>query len=95
MLNLPLKEFILVAKNRNINGYKSMPKDKLLRIINDIKRDRRSLFKSKKEDTKKILYKPTRNNLFKLKREKIKKGINKPAKKNLFKSKIKSQQNSL
>ena len=69
MLNLPLKEFILVTKNRNINGYKSMPKDKLLRIINDIKRDRKSLFKSKKEETKKILYKPTRNNLFKLKRE--------------------------
>ena len=34
MLNLSLKELRLIAKNRNINGYKSMPKDKLLRIIN-------------------------------------------------------------
>ena len=33
MLNLSLKELRLIAKNRNINGYKRMPKDKLLRII--------------------------------------------------------------
>ena len=35
MLNLSLKELRLIAKNRNINGYKSMPKDKLLGIINN------------------------------------------------------------
>ena len=35
MLNLSPKELRLIAKNRNINGYKSMPKDKLLRIINN------------------------------------------------------------
>ena len=28
MVNLSLKEFRLIAKNRNISGYKSMPKDK-------------------------------------------------------------------
>ena len=65
-----------------------MPKDKLLRII-DNKKDRKSFFKSKKGKTKKGLYKPTRYSLFKLKREKIKKSLNKPPKKNLFKSKIK------
>ena len=47
-----------MAKNRNISGYKGMPKDKLLRMINNTssnnnssnnnKRDRNSLFKSKK-----------------------------------------------
>ena len=37
MLNLSLKEMRLIAGNRNINGYKSMPKDKLLRIINSKK----------------------------------------------------------
>ena len=46
---LPLKELRLIAKNKNINGYKNMPKDKLLRIFNNNnKRDRKSLFKSKK-----------------------------------------------
>ena len=65
MLNLSLKELKLVAKNRNINGYKSMPKYKLLRIINNNKRHRKNLFKSKKEETKKSSYKPTRNSLFK------------------------------
>ena len=30
MLNLSLKELILTAKNVNINGYESMPKDELL-----------------------------------------------------------------
>ena len=34
MLNLSLKELRLIAKNRNTNVYKSIPKDKLLRIIN-------------------------------------------------------------
>ena len=86
MENLSLKE-----PKRNISGYKSMPKDKLLGIINNNnnKGDRKSLFKLKKEETKKSLYKPTRNSLFKLKREKVKKNLNKPAKKNLYKLKIK------
>ena len=58
----------------------------MLGIINDIKRDRKkSLFKLKKDKTKKSLYKPARNSLFKLKRERIKKNLNKPATKNLFK----------
>ena len=35
MKNLSLKELRLIAKNRNINGYKSMPEDELLRIINN------------------------------------------------------------
>ena len=96
MENLSLKESRLIAKNRNISGNKSMPKDKLLGIIinnnnnnNNNKGDRKSLFKSKKRNQKKSLYKPTRNSLFKLKREKIKKNLNRPVKKNLFKSKIK------
>ena len=73
MLNLSLKELKLIAKNRNINGHKSMTKDKLLIIINNNnnnnnnnKRVRKSLFKSKKEETSKSLYKPTRNSPFKL-----------------------------
>ena len=70
-----------MAKNRNICGYKSMPKDKLIRIINNNERDRKSLFKSKKEETKKGLYKSTRNSTFKLKREKIKRSLYRPAKK--------------
>ena len=81
MLHLLLKELRLVAQNRSINGYASMPKDKLLRIISNNKGHRKSLFKSKKEETKKSLYKPTRNNLFKLKRGNIKKSLKKPAKK--------------
>ena len=40
MLNLSLKELRLIAKNKNINGYKPMPEDKLLR---------NSLFKLKRE----------------------------------------------
>ena len=69
MLNL--KELRLIAKNRSISGYKSMPKDKLLRTINNNNtEDKKSLLKSKKEEAKKSRYKPTRNSLFKLKREK-------------------------
>ena len=94
MQNLSQKELRYIGKNRNITGYKSMPKDKLLRIIDnnnnnndddddDDRGDRKSLFKQKKG-----LYKPTRKNLFKLKREKIKKSLYKSARKNLFKSKI-------
>ena len=54
MLNLPLKKLRLIAEYRNIDGYKSMPKDKLLRILNDNKGDRKSLFKSKKGKQKKV-----------------------------------------
>ena len=53
MLNLSLKELRLIAKNRNINGYESMSKDALLRIINN-KRDRKSLLKSKKKKPKEV-----------------------------------------
>ena len=35
MKNLSLKELRGTAKSRNIDGYKSMPKNKLLRIINN------------------------------------------------------------
>ena len=82
MQNLSQKELRLIAKNRNISGYKSIPKDKLLRIINN-EGDRKSLFKSKKEETKKGLFKPTRNSSFKLKK-KIKKSLYKPATKKIF-----------
>ena len=71
----------LIAKNRNICGYKGMSKDKLLRIINNNERDRKTLSESKKEETKKGLYKPTRNSTFKLKREKVKKSLHRSAKK--------------
>ena len=62
MLNLSLKELRIIAKNRNINGYESIPRDKLLRIINNSNnnnnnnnnRDRKSLFKSEKEERKKL-----------------------------------------
>ena len=54
MLNLSLKELSLIAKDRSINGNWSMPKDKLLRIINNKKGDRKSLLKSEKEETKKV-----------------------------------------
>ena len=54
MRNLSQKELRLKAKNRNIYGDKSMPKDKLLRMINNNERDRKSLFESKKEEPKKF-----------------------------------------
>ena len=54
MLNLSLKELRLIAVNRNINSYKNMPKDKLLIIINNKKRDKRSLFKLKGEKIRKV-----------------------------------------
>ena len=82
MLNLSLKELRLIAKNRNINGSKSMPKDKLLGIINNITRETERAFLNKKEKTKRSLYKPTRN-------KKIEKSLNKLADNYLFKSKIK------
>ena len=37
MLNLSLKELKLIAKNRRINGHKSVSKDKLLSMINTSK----------------------------------------------------------
>ena len=45
VLNLSLKKLKLTAKNRNANGFKSMLKDKLLKIIKDNNEDRESLFK--------------------------------------------------
>ena len=54
MLNLSLKKLRLIAKNRNINGYESMPKDILLRIINSKMGDRKSLLNQKKKKTKKV-----------------------------------------
>ena len=80
MQNLSRKELRLIAKKTNICGYKSMAKDKLLRILNNNERDRKSFFKSKKEETKKALYKPTRNSNFKLKGEKIRKSLYRPTK---------------
>ena len=53
MLNLSLKELRLIAKNRNINGYESIPKDRLVKISNNNKGDRKSLLKPKKEEAKK------------------------------------------
>ena len=35
MQNLSQKELRIIAKNRNISGYKNRPKDKLLRLINN------------------------------------------------------------
>ena len=73
MENLSLKELRLIAKNRNIKGYKIMLEDKLLGITNNNnnnnnkdnnKGDRKSLFKSEKEEIRKIIYDP-KNNLFK------------------------------
>ena len=55
MQNLSQKELKLIVKKRNICGYKSMPKDKLLRIINNNEGDRQSLLKSKKSETKSSL----------------------------------------
>ena len=56
MLNLSLKELRLVAKNRNISGYKSLRKDKLSRIINNNKGDIKNLliYIYKKKETKKV-----------------------------------------
>ena len=35
MLNLPLNEWRLIAKNRGIKGYKSMSKERLLSALNE------------------------------------------------------------
>ena len=54
-LNLSLKEFRLIAKNRSINVYEGMPKDKLLRINNNKKGDKKRVFNLKKKKQKKPL----------------------------------------
>ena len=54
MQNLSQKGLRLIANNRNICGYKSMPKDKLLRIINSNERDKKSLFYQKKKKRKNV-----------------------------------------
>ena len=45
MQNLSLKELKLIAKDRSTNGYESMLKDKLSRIINNKKGDKKSFLK--------------------------------------------------
>ena len=45
MLSLSLKELRSITKIRNVEGYNSMPKDKLLRIINNNKKNKNSTFK--------------------------------------------------
>ena len=78
------KELRLIAEYRNINACKSMPKDKLSRILNNKNNnrgDRKTLFKSKKEENKESLYKPKRNSLFKLKRKKLRKCLTSQKKK--------------
>ena len=49
MPNLSLKELRLIAKKRNIIDNKSVPKGKLLRIINNKKTDRKCLINQKKK----------------------------------------------
>ena len=67
MLRLLLKQLRSIAKNRNIYGYKSMPKGKLLRIINNNnkKKNRNSICKLKRGEITKSLYEPTRKSIFK------------------------------
>ena len=92
MLNLSKKELVLIAKNRNINGYKNMSKDKLINAINISKpanNNKKKTFKSKREKIKEILMKPSNKNIFNSKRKEIKKSLTKPSKKKIFKSKIK------
>ena len=65
-----------------------MPKDKLLKIMNNKKGGKKSLLKLKKGRNQKMSLLANKNSLFKLRREKIKKSHHKPTKKTLFKSKI-------
>ena len=52
-----------------------MPKDKLSRIIDNQKRDRKSFLKTRKRRNQKILYRPTKNSLLKLKEKKLRKAF--------------------
>ena len=59
MVNLSLKELRLIAKNRNISGYKSIPKDKLLGIIsnkynNNTKETERVFLNNKKKKPREV-----------------------------------------
>ena len=65
-----------------------MPKDKLLKIMNNKKGGKKSLLKLKKGRNQKMSLLANKNSLFKVRREKIKKSHHKPTKKTLFKSKI-------
>ena len=59
MLSLSLKELRLIAKNRDIKGYKSMSKNKLLSIINtpEPRKEKKTIKDIRKENssTDKIL----------------------------------------
>ena len=64
LLDLLINEW----KLKGIKGYKRMSKDGLLSILNtakQIKNKRKSLFKSKRNKSRKSLYKPTGKSLFK------------------------------
>ena len=74
MLNLLLKELRLIAKNKNINGYESMPKDRLLKIINNNKGDIKSLFEPKNEEAKKAFIK-AKKSILKSKKKDPKKSL--------------------
>ena len=97
--NLSLKELRLIAKNKNINGYKRMSKDELLRIINNNnnnnnKGDRnRNIngYKNMQEDKllKIIIIRETERVFLNQKKEETKKGLYKPAKNSLFKEETK------
>ena len=52
-----------------------MPKDKLSRIIDNKKIDRKSFLKTRKRRNQKILYRPTKNSLLKLKEKKLRKAF--------------------
>ena len=85
MKNLSLKELRTIAKSRNIDGYKSMPKNKLLRIIkNNNKKNRNSFYEVTRNSLfkSKILYDATRTSISKSKREKC---LYEPTRKVLFK----------
>ena len=84
-----LKELGSIARNRNIDGYKSMPKDKLLRIINNNKKkNRNSIFKSKRGNKKVFM---SQQKIVFLNRTygKLKRVFTCQQKKKLFKTKIK------
>ena len=88
MLNPSLKELGLTAKNRNIKGYESMSKEKLLRIIINNKRDKRALLNQKKKKPEKAFVSQKQIVFLNLKVKKLKK-VSTSQQKNLPKSKIK------